>query len=124
MNWQLLFILIGAYVVLFFVLNTLTWPGIWYLRRRFHAEFGCDLSDENIALLDPERQARWEAISSIHGGEYSRTFYRTLEGCYLFFHYPSIILLSAVLGRNPLPAWQMFLVTGITYVTIAYFKWR
>ncbi len=121
MNWPLLLWLIVAYVALHVLLVHSLWPLIFYLRRRFHTEFGREMNPENIAALGPEELARWEQIQD---GESRRPVYRFAQALVLLFHYPSIVMLGAVLRRNPIPAWPMFFVTGTAYVTIAYFRWR
>ena len=121
MNWRLLSILAASYTLFFFLQGLLVRPGLIYLRRRFQEEFGRRWSEQNIASLSPEDAAKWEHI---YRDEYGRTPYRWIEVAYALFHYPSIIVLGAILRQPTLSPVAMFFVSGTIYVTIFYFLLR
>ncbi len=118
MNWRLLSILVGSYALFFFLQGLFIRPGLIYLRRRFQQEFGHRWSEQHVAALSTEDAAKWDYIYRV---EYGRTPYRWVEVAYAFFHYPSIIVLGAILRQPTLSPIAMFFISGTTYVTIFYF---
>jgi|ERR1700677_2801702 len=121
MNWHLLFFLVVGYTALFFLLVVAARPGMKYLGDRFQEQFALPVSEDAIKALSPEQRAIWDHIY-LH--EYSRTPYRWIEVLIALFHYPSIIVLGALLKRPTLDPAPMYFITGTTYVAILYFVLR
>jgi hypothetical protein len=99
----------------------LLYPGHFYLRHRFQDEFGLQMTEQTISSLQPEQLARWKFIRY---KEFERTPYRWAEIIYVLLHYPAIIVLSVILRQDVMRTWHMILITGVTYVAIAYLLLR
>jgi hypothetical protein len=117
MNWHLLANLVTGYTALFFILGWALRPGRKYLDNRFMKQFHRPVSEEAIASLSHEERAVWDRICK----EYDRTPFRWFEVLYMLFHYPSVIVLSAILRRDALSLIPMYFITGTTYVAALYF---
>jgi hypothetical protein len=118
MNWWLLLLLIGDYSIVYSLGALALIPGRRHLNRLFRERFS-DL--ESTDQLSAAERDAWETIVR---ERYDRTGYRAYEIAWMFFNYPSIIVLGAILRRSVLGMFAMYLVTGATYVALLYLLLR